>query len=113
MHEFSLAQDIMGTIGRNVAACDMAKLAVIHIEVGEFAGVVVDSLEFGLQMVLQDKNLGSVKIDITRVPAFAVCECKNEYQIKDILESCPVCGSYNRTLTSGKDVIIKSIELSD
>ncbi len=113
MHEFSLAQDIIETIGRNVAASDMTKLTAIHIEVGEFAGVVVDSLEFGLQIVLKDKNMGSVTIDITRIPAFALCECKSEYQIKDILESCPVCHSFNRTLTSGKDVIIKSIELAD
>jgi hydrogenase nickel incorporation protein HypA/HybF len=112
MHEFGLAQDIIDTISRNVGG-DLSKLIIIHLEVGEFAGIVADSLEFGLQIILQERNLSDVKIDISNVPAFAVCECNNEYRIKDILESCPVCHSYNRSLSSGKDVIIKSIELSE
>jgi hydrogenase nickel insertion protein HypA len=112
MHEFALAQDIIDTIGRT-AAGDLAKLAVIHLEVGEFAGVVTDSLEFGLQVILKDKNLPDVKIDISSVPVVAVCECGNEYRLKEILDSCPVCRSYNRVIKTGKEVIIKSIELED
>ena len=110
MHEFSLAQDIFETINRSLSN-DLDKLTAIHIEVGEFSGVVADSLEFGLSIILGEKNLPKVKIDITTVPAAAVCQCGQEYPIKDILENCPACQSYNRKITSGADVLIRSIEL--
>jgi len=112
MHEFSLAQDIMETISRSVNE-NLEKITAIDIDVGEFSGVVVDSLEFGLTLVLEDKNLSHVKINITTVPAAAVCECSHQYQIKDILASCPKCQSFNRKITSGADVIIRSVEILD
>ena len=110
MHEFALAQDIMETISRSVSE-NLEKITAIYIDVGEYSGVVVDSLEFGLTVVLEDKNLAHVKINITAVPGAAVCECGHHYQIKDILESCPRCQSFNRKITSGADVIIRSIEI--
>jgi hydrogenase nickel incorporation protein HypA/HybF len=112
MHEFALAQDIVETIGRSVTE-DLSKVKGIHIEVGEFSGVVIESLEFGLNVVLQDKNLTDVKVDINTVPAAAVCECGNEYPIKDILDACPRCRSYNRKIISGTDVIIKTVEIEE
>lgn len=110
MHEFALAQDIIETIGRSVIE-DLEKITAIHIDVGEFSGVVVDSLEFGLTVVLEDKNISNVKINIKTIQAFALCECSHEYQVKDILESCPKCHSFNRKITSGADVIIRSVEI--
>jgi len=112
MHEFALAQDIIETISRSVCE-NLEKITAINIDVGEFSGVVVDSLEFGLSVVLQDKKLSQVQINLTTVPAAAACECGHQYQIKDILESCPKCQSFNRKITSGADVIIRSVEILD
>ncbi len=112
MHEFALAQDIVETIARNVGD-EMSKLDVIHMEVGQFSGAVIDSLEFGLKIILQEKNLPAVKINIVPVPAAAICDCKTEYELDSIMTACPSCGSFQRQITSGKDVIIKSIELKD
>ena len=111
MHEFALAQDIIETISNKVGE-DLEKMTVIYIDVGEFSGVVTDSLEFGLTVCLQDRNLSHVKINMNSVPAAAVCECGVEYRIADILDSCPNCQSLNRKITSGTDVIIRSLELS-
>lgn len=110
MHEFALAQDIIETISRSVSE-NLEKITAIHIDVGEFSGVVVDSLEFGLTVVLEDKNLSQVKINITTVTATAVCQCGHHYQIKDIMESCPQCQSFNRKITTGVDVILRSVEI--
>ncbi|MGE5341040.1 MAG: hydrogenase maturation nickel metallochaperone HypA [Candidatus Omnitrophota bacterium] len=112
MHEYVLAQDIVETIGRTLGE-NLPRLTDIHIEVGQFSSVVIESLEFGLQLILQEKNLPNVTIDISITPAFAICECQHVYQVQDILEGCPVCHSYNREMTSGKDVIIKSIEITE
>jgi len=112
MHEFALAQDIIDTISRHIKE-DISLLKAIHIEAGQFSGVVTDSLEFGLQMILQEKQLKDVRIEITSVQAVALCECGTRYSLCDIGETCPQCHSFTRSIDSGKDVIIKSIEIED
>jgi len=112
MHEFALAQDIVETIATKITN-DLNKITAIYIDVGEFSGVVQDSLEFGLTVSLKEKNLSHVKININTVSAKAICECGYEYQIKDILDSCPQCHSLKRKIASGADVIIRSLELTD
>jgi hydrogenase nickel incorporation protein HypA/HybF len=111
MHEFALAQNIIASIEANIDE-DLQKLTAIHIEVGEFAGVVVDSLQFGLQVALQDRDINGVRIDVSTVPATAVCECENEYNLSDMFQNCPRCSSYKRKVISGTDVIVRSVEVS-
>jgi hydrogenase nickel incorporation protein HypA/HybF len=112
MHEFALAQNIIAAIEKNIGE-DFSKLTAVHIEVGEFAGIVTDSLAFGLEVALKDRDLEDVQIDIKNVPALAICECGNQYNIKDIFETCPQCQSLKREIKSGTDVIISSVEVSD
>jgi hydrogenase nickel insertion protein HypA len=112
MHEFALAQSIISAVNKNTGD-DFKKMIAIHVEVGEFAGVVSDSLEFGLEITLKDQGFENVKIQVSTVPALAICECTHEYFIKDIFETCPQCHSLKRTMNSGTDVIIKSVEIAD
>jgi hydrogenase nickel incorporation protein HypA/HybF len=112
MHEFALAQNILSAIEKSTGS-DFLNMTKIHIEVGEFAGIVNDSLQFGLEVSLKDRELDNVAVEITPVPAVANCECTHEYTIKDIFESCPQCQSLKRTISSGTDVIVKSVEIRD
>ncbi len=110
MHEFALAQDIVETISTKVTD-NLEKVSNINIDVGVFSGVVVDSLDFGLKIILAEKNIPGVKINIVEVPTIARCECGKEYEIKEIFENCPQCHSFNRKLISGMDIVINSVEL--
>ncbi len=110
MHEFALAQDIVETISTKVTD-ELEKISNINIDVGAFSGVVVDSLDFGLKIILAEKNIPGVKINIVEVPTIARCECGKEYEIKEIFENCPKCHSFNRKLISGMDIVINSVEL--
>jgi hydrogenase nickel incorporation protein HypA/HybF len=112
MHEFALALDIVETIRTKVTE-DLEKVSNINIDVGAFSGVVVDSLDFGLKIILSEKNVPGVKINITEVPTIAKCECGEEYEIKEIFESCPKCHSFNRKLISGMDIVINSVEVME
>ena len=112
MHEFALAQDIIETISTKVTD-DLKKVSRIDIDVGAFSGVVADSLDFGIKVILEEKNNKEAKVNITTVPTIARCECGKEYELHDILESCPSCYSFNRKLLSGMDIVINSVELSE
>jgi len=110
MHEFALAQDIVETISVKVTD-DLEKVSNINIVIGEFSGVVAESLDFGIKAILAEKNNPDVNVNIEKVPTIARCQCGNEYQLNDILETCQECHSFNRKLLSGMDVIINSVEI--
>jgi hydrogenase nickel incorporation protein HypA/HybF len=112
MHEFALAEDIVKTIQSKVTA-DLERVSNINIEVGAFSGVVIDSLEFGLKIIMKEKNNDMVGINIIQVRTLARCECGREYEIKNIFESCPDCQSLTRKIISGTDVVIQSVEIRE
>ena len=51
MHEFALAENIITTVCEKITG-DLTNVSEINIEVGVFAGVVTESLEFGLKLIL-------------------------------------------------------------
>ncbi|MCP4215724.1 MAG: hydrogenase maturation nickel metallochaperone HypA [bacterium] len=112
MHELALAQDIVGTIAAQISA-DLKKLAAINLEVGDLSGVVPESLDFGLRTILKETYDLEVLVNISRVPTIARCVCGQEYEVKQIFESCTSCQSFDRELVSGKDVVINSVEVSE
>lgn len=112
MHEFALAQDIITTISEKVTD-NFEKIFAINIEVGAFSGVVVESLDLGLRLILKEKNHQEIKININQIPTIALCECGRKYEIKDIFENCLECNSYYRKIISGKDIMINSVELKE
>lgn len=112
MHEFALAQNIIAAVEKSIGD-DFKKLTAVHIQVGEFAGVVSDSLSFGLDVALKDKKLENVAVHIKSVPAEAHCQCGKIYYIKDMFEICPACNSLKREIKSGTDVVVSSVEVED
>jgi hydrogenase nickel incorporation protein HypA/HybF len=112
MHELALAQDIVETIRTKVTE-NLEKVSAINIDVGAFSGVVPESLDFGLKVIMAEENNPDVNINITKVPSFARCECGNEYRVNEIFENCSQCHSFNREMISGMDIVINSVELSE
>ena len=112
MHEFALAQEIVATVSSKVTE-GLENIQSIDIDVGAFSGVVVDSLDFGLQALFEEESITGIQININTIPTIAACECGTEYHLQEIFEMCPQCQSFNRKLVSGTDIIIKSIELKE
>ncbi|MCI0471553.1 MAG: hydrogenase maturation nickel metallochaperone HypA [Candidatus Aminicenantes bacterium] len=112
MHEFALAQDIIETIRRQLPD-KLGKITSIHLEIGAFSGVVAESLEFGIDVIFSEKKIAGVKVNIVKVPTIARCKCGHEYELDEIFTKCPVCGSFERKVISGMDIVIKSVEISE
>ena len=112
MHEFALAEEIISTL-ENKLMDDFAKITHIHIDVGAFSGVVLESLKFGLELILKERGLPHTKIRLALQPARVKCECGEEYTIESVFEACPNCSSLNRAVQTGTDVIINSVDLTE
>ena len=92
MHEFALAENIIETICENVT--------------DNFAAI-------GLELIINEKDASNITVNINDIPAVARCECGKKYETRDMFESCPECRSFNRSIVSGSDVIINSVEMRD
>ncbi len=112
MHEFALAEDIIKTIGTSVNH-NYESISQINIEVGPFSGVVIDSLEFGIQIIMKEKSNSTVKINVKQVPAMAQCQCGKSYAFTTMFDGCPVCNSLQRKIISGMDILINSVEIRE
>lgn len=112
MHEFAIAQDIVSSLEKELEK-DLKMITSIEIEAGAFAGIVSDSLIFGLETILAEKEIRDVEVVINLTEAEAVCTCGEVYKLKDVFELCPRCGSASREMKGGTELSVKSVHLKE
>lgn len=112
MHELSIAEDIVRT-ALNTPGASPENLRALRIRVGRLSSVVVPSLQMCLSAVLEDEGLTQVDVEVDEQPAEARCACGQEYRPESLFAECPRCGSFDREVTGGRDVVLESIEVED
>jgi hydrogenase nickel incorporation protein HypA/HybF len=114
MHELAIAQNIVDIIKRNVSENELSNVDSIKLKIGEMAGVVTDSLEFGFQAITSGTELELAKLTIEKIPFVFKCnacgkESTNEYGIT----VCPECNGTDTNIISGLEMQIVEVELRD
>ena len=110
MHELSIATSIIEIAEEFAIKNKGANIIKIEIEVGELSGIVLDSLEFALELAIEKTVLERAKIIITTIKGMARCkQCGKEYVNSDWYTACPQCASMDFDITGGKELQIKSI----
>jgi hydrogenase nickel incorporation protein HypA/HybF len=112
MHELSVAQGIVDTIVNQIGRDKL--LTRIFLTIGPLAGISGESLEFWLSEVVKQNGFGTPEVVITKTTARAICSaCKMNYEIKSFYSPCPSCDSFERTIESGFECVIDSVELEE
>lgn len=110
MHELSIAEGILGAIEQRLGGKKI--LTQINLSIGPLAGISPDSLEFWFSEIAKSKGFGAPRLEIKKTKASAVCaQCKTTYEVKSFYSGCPDCGTFERTVSSGFECVIDSIEL--
>lgn len=112
MHELALAEEIVRAAVRALDG-QPDRLTAMEVEVGALSGTVAGTLEFCLRQVLDQRGLAGVEGRIVFAPARLACDCGCEYETDDVFAPCPACGGYVRDVLSGKDVVLKHLEVDD
>ncbi len=106
MHELSVAQSICEAV---IARAPGARVEEMVVEVGALSGVNAESLEFVMPNAAEICGLELGAFSIRPVPARAACECGHEYDATQILEPCPQCSGFDRSITGGEDVVVSRL----
>ena len=114
MHELSIAQNIVEIVRQSVPADEITNITAIKLKIGEMAGVVADSLEFGFQAITSETELEKAKLQIEKVPFVFKCnECGKESSNEFGMTICPHCNSTDTKILSGMEIQVIEVELKE
>ena len=99
---------IIGVVGPS------KKITRVFVTIGPLAGIAPDILSFCFPEVCSMRGMGKPELVVDRTAVKMKCEsCATEYEGVDLFSRCPSCGSLERTLGSGREFRIDSVEVED
>ncbi|MCF7797781.1 MAG: hydrogenase maturation nickel metallochaperone HypA [Candidatus Marinimicrobia bacterium] len=108
----SIAQNIINLAENAAREAQAQSIHCIDIQIGEFAGVMIEALEFALQVAVRHTLAEQAQLSIHIVPGQAVCEdCGLEFPLSQRWALCPHCESMRYTILAGDELKIKSIQV--
>jgi len=112
MHELSIAMGIVAIAEKEAKKAQAGEIKAIDLEIGTLSGIEIDSLNFAWPMAIAGSVLEKAEKRIHIIPAKAKClECDHIYEIENLFDECPVCGSHFKDIFQGKEMRVKSIEI--
>lgn len=108
----SVALNIMKIAKEELRKANGKRIQKIHISVGKLSGIVIESLEFALEVAQKEGNIPGAKMVIDQIPALMKClHCKHEFEAEEFYTICPMCNKFEHEIISGKELIIKSLTI--
>ena len=112
MHELSLADAMVQEIETIIAKEGASKVFSITVVMGKLSGVEREPFEFAFPIVAEGTNVEGAKLEIIESPVIVKCEdCNAETKLDIPFAKCSSCGSRNVKYISGKEFLIKSMEI--
>ena len=112
MHEMAICRNILEIIEDQARAKDFARVRRISVEIGPLAGVEVEALRFGFDVVTRGSVADGAVLDIIRPEARATCrDCGANSVIEQRYDPCPQCGSHRLDIISGAEMLVKELEV--
>ena len=114
MHEISLVQGLFEQLKALAAENKATKIISVTMEIGSHCGVVVDSFQFGFDILSADDELVRGAKLILQVPpvSYSCTNCSHvEITVGRKPEECPACGELLLIPDGGNDLILRQVEM--
>ena len=110
MHEIGIVRQWVRTVSDFAAENQVSDIREVVVDCGELSLVIPEYLEELYPVVAKDSILAGAKLTIHMVPGLAECEeCDEIFNVIEHKGYCPNCGSFDKTVLSGKDFTIREI----
>ncbi len=110
MHEMSIALNVLQIAEETARQAGARSIKRIEMEIGELAGVLIDSLTFCFTAARQDTPAAEADLDIETIPGQGLCtQCGGEFHLEQYMTPCPHCGSYAVEIKQGQELRVKAI----
>jgi hydrogenase nickel incorporation protein HypA/HybF len=111
MHEMSIALGIVDIAKKEAKKAQVSSFSAIDLEIGTLAGIEFDSLDFVWDAAVKDTPLEHAKKTVHKINAKAQCnDCDHLFDLDNMHDTCPKCGSFFKVVIQGKELRVKSLE---
>jgi hydrogenase nickel incorporation protein HypA/HybF len=113
MHEMSLVQGLLGQLQSLATEHNKSKVISVTMEIGPFSGVVIDSFQFGFDILAQEEALtkdAELKI-ISPAASYRCCGCGKQAKEEERPESCPHCSETLFSPEGSDDLVLLQVEM--
>lgn len=112
MHEMSICEGILQVMEEQAAAQQFRRVKSVWLEIGPLAGVELEALRFGFDVVTRNSLADGARLEIIEMPGTAWClDCSKNVPIRQRFDACPDCGSFQLQITGGDELRIKELEV--
>jgi hydrogenase nickel incorporation protein HypA/HybF len=109
VHELSITQSVVDAVRERVGD---QQIVSIRLEVGRLSGIEADAMRFCFDLVTSQTALEGARLEIDEPTGQASCRsCGLEFAVDDLILLCP-CGSADVTVTSGRELLIRSVQVA-
>lgn len=114
MHEMSMAISIIDIAIAEAEKAQSQTINEIEVEVGQLAGVMLESLSFCLEAAARSTMAESATFTLLQVLGKGHCStCQREVMISEFPAQCNTCGGFGVSITAGTELKIRSISVNE
>ena len=114
MHEIGIVRSMCKTVLDYAKANNVQRISEIVCEVGELSLVIPEYVEELYPAVAAETPLKDTTLILEIVPGMAECdECDEIFNVVENEGYCPNCGSFEKTVLTGRDFNIKEIHVPE
>ena len=115
MHEMSLALSIVDlVIDQSTREGEVDRVSEVEIEVGNLAGVLIDSLEFCLEAAARSTILEEANFKIIPSMALGECSsCQTSFEVDSLYAVCCHCGAAGLAIIGGQELKVRSFTIEE
>ena len=114
MHEIGIVRQLLRTVTAFARENSVREIHEVVVDCGELSLVIPEYLEELYPVVVKGSILENARLTIQMVPGLAECDdCDEIFNVVEHRGFCPNCGSFRKTVLSGKDFTIREITVPE
>ena len=114
MHEIGIVRQILRTVEAFAAENGVRDIREVVVDCGELSLVIPEYLEEVYPAVVKGSLLQDAALTIRVIPGFAECDdCDEIFNVVEHKGYCPACGSFRKTVLSGRECSVREIHVAD
>jgi hydrogenase nickel incorporation protein HypA/HybF len=110
MHELGIVIQIVKQLENYMDEHNIKKIHTLVLQVGELSGVYPKYIEDVYPIAVEQSKLKDTILKMEITPGHGQCnDCGFNYNLVENNNTCPLCGSKEFSIISGKEFLIKEI----
>jgi hydrogenase nickel incorporation protein HypA/HybF len=103
---------VLDIVERTRESAGAERVVAIELEIGQLAAVEPEALRFAMDALLVDSCASGAHIHYRFTRGRARCNrCDQTFELDFLYDCCSHCGSFDKAILEGDDMLVQSIEL--